>query len=523
MNGQGFRIQQTIEIINMNQLARSYQEYLGGKRHFAELKGGDFLIRYFLTEPLEGFKAPDNFPACCQWHKAIYDQAKVKLDNFPACCEPHKKLIGQPWFDKLDFSYLPDKLVNTITYTIHCIEICASSPNWYKEITDYIDYTVKSYGQLPAGYGAPLDLTQYLSCIEQNLPNKKELTETQKDKLLKFIEKYTDPEKERRPADINQLIDIYKQWLRLFPFNISYLSHLKLHFQRMLPIFCDPIETNLYTGISSTKLITKKELLKFLTDITKDIIGKLNALEAFKKGNLCDREKTRIELANARHQLNLEALVFDGKESEKSYLKVIKKWLKHEKKYINELTEILKDDYSTETFILNVIDGMQQLQSGDTNEHCLVLVRNNGEDRESQIRYWFRNFLKARYKGSDVTAEEENGCGRMDLKVFHLHMGIKIIEFKGWWNHDKKGVTKQLTNYLTDAQNEGFIFMINHLPKRDITEDYRKLVENELLGYKTGSWQTHSIPNTAMVYHETKHWSATQLKTIYHFILNVHF
>ncbi|HEY1009891.1 MAG TPA: hypothetical protein VGE58_07255 [Daejeonella sp.] len=521
MSEQAFTINQTVKIINMDRFARSYQDFLDGKTHFAEIDGKDFLFQAFDTHPLADFEAPEKFPYCCEWHERIYNQAREKFDEFPGCCEHHKKLIGQPWFNKIEYTYLPEKIVNTIAYTLHCIDTNASHENWYKEITDYVDYTVKSYGQFPTGYGAPLGVTQYLSCIESNVQDRESLNEIQKSEISKYIERLIDPVVKHRPADLNKLVDIYKQWLRVFPFNISYLSNLKSHFQRMLPILCGPFDTNIYTGLTSSKLISKKQLLRFLTDTTQAIIVKLNALEAFKSGNLSDREKTRIEIANARHQINLQSLAVNDKDSDKAYLKMIKKWLKHEKEYINELTEIFAEDYSTQTFILNVIDGMQQLQSGDTNEHCLNVVRNKGKDRESQIRYWFRNFLKARYKGSDVTAEEENGPGRMDLKVFHPNMGLKIIEFKGWWNADKKGVSQQLTNYLTDAQNEGFVFMINHLENRDITDDYKNLITNESLGFVSGSWQTRIVPNTAMVYHESRHKSATQVKTLYHFVLNV--
>src|SRR5690606_8845858 len=113
----------------------------------------------------------------------------------------------------------------------------------------------------------------------------------------------------RRPPDLNQLIGIYRQWLRLFPFDVSYLSHLREHFQRKLPILRkDTLATNIYTGISSFKVITKEELINHLTETTREIIEKVNALESFKKGTLGDKTQTAIELLDASQAVKLESL-----------------------------------------------------------------------------------------------------------------------------------------------------------------------------------------------------------------------
>ena len=279
-----FSITQDIEIVNLEPFAKSYEDYLNGKAHFAELHGRDVRFKAFDTQPLKGFEAPEKFPYCCQWHERIYEQAKEKLNDFPACCIGHKKLIGQSWFDKLEYAYLPDKTVYTIAYTLHCIDESAPHDSWYKKITDYIDYTQRSYGQFPWGFGVPLGLSQYLSCIESNIQDRESLNEHQKAELTKFLEKKLDPDKEKRAPDLNQVIDTYKQWLRVFPFNISYLSHLKPHFQNMLPIFCEPMETNLYTGVVSWVTGNKRRLkspmhaIKSTWKTFRSMIKRMNAL-----------------------------------------------------------------------------------------------------------------------------------------------------------------------------------------------------------------------------------------------------
>jgi hypothetical protein len=518
-----FKTHRNVTIINSDRFMNSYKEYLAGKTHFAELSGRDFYISAFETKPMPGFEFPKSFPNCCKSHKRIAKQALDRFNQFPFCCDLHKGLASTPWFDKTDYTYVPQKVLNTIVYTLACIAECINHENWYKEITDYIQYTIDSYGQFPFGYGGAAGINEYIGCIENNIPSIEGVSVKKKEQLIAFIDALGDKGWDNKQPDLNQLIDIYKQWLRIFPFELSYLSHLEPHFRKQIPILCGPFETNIYTGITSSKIIEKKELINFLTESTLAIIKAVNAVEAFKKNQLQDKVATRIEILNAKHKLQLETLSFKGKESENAYLKILKKWLKQEKEYVEELTDIIRDDYSTTTFILNLVEGMKLLQSGDTNEDCLVTIRNKGKGKETKFRHWFRTFLAARYKGSVVTAEEENGPGRMDLKIYHQHLGTKVIEFKGWWNRDKGGTTTQLINYLTDFEGDGFIFMINNLEQKDIVADYKDLVEQEGTAYEPASWLAHQVPNSDFAYYESKHKSAIKMKTIYHFVFNVNF
>src|SRR5690606_37846623 len=119
----------------------------------------DFFIHEYETQPIDGFASPEGFPNCCAYHKGLYQSAKATLDNFPMCCEAHRRLIDQPWFDKLNYAYVPDKVLNTVAYTDHCIQACINTEVWFKEITAYISVTVDSYGQFPHDFGPPLGLS----------------------------------------------------------------------------------------------------------------------------------------------------------------------------------------------------------------------------------------------------------------------------------------------------------------------------------------------------------------------------
>lgn len=521
MNSNKFQVNRTIRLIDYRRITNSWEAYSNGNVHFAELPSSDFEIKEFNTNPIDSYIEPDRFPNCCEWHEDIYKQAQRIFDEFPNCCPSHRNLIDQPWFNKIDYTYLPLKLVSTIAYSLHCIGANTNEPAWYKQITDYLDYTISSYGQFPEGFGSPLGLSQYISTIEQEVLYIDKLTDNQKYAILEFLEKFTVHRQLKRAPELNKLIGVYKQWIRIFPFEICSLGYLKPYYQSQIPII-SKMNRNMYSGEISNQIITNGELINNLSNITKSIIIHLNQLEEFKSSKRLDRQNTKIQLANAHHNLIQES-VLQEELSDKPYYKILDKWLLNEKKHINELEAILNEDYSTETFILNVIEGMQKLQRGDTNEKCLESVRKKLGNRESQVRQWFLNFLGARYKGSDVTAEELKGYGHIDLKLFHPNMGFKIIEFKGWWNSDKSKVSYQATKYLTDAESEGFIFMINDLKKKDIKEEYKMLIEQESDGYIEKSWKEIKIPNNAITYFESQYQSGTKLKTLYHFIFNAWF
>lgn len=511
-----------IEIVQPDSFVKSLLGLTRGDCYFAQISASDFEIKSFETVPVDGFDLPSNFPNCCESHDKLYQSALDLFNDFPNCCVAHRGLLSVSWFDKLNYTYLPLKLVKTIAYTLDCIKRSATSPTWHKEIVDYISYTVRSYGQFPTGFGAPLGVSQYINCIANNLDSITEISSTQNEQIRDHLFSFSDGKKESKASDIEILIDIYKEWLRLFPFEITYLQHLKPYFENLLPILQGPIETNIYTGVSSSRLSSKKTLLKFLKDVTLEILNRINTLQLYRDGQLNNQIETEIQLLVAKRNIEIEELKI-SKIDRKSYIKLLKSWLEEERMFVSQLRPLLHDEFSTDAFIHNLIDGIKLLQNNDTNEFCIMNVRKNGPNKESSIRYWFKNFLTARYKDAVVTAEEENGPGRMDLKIYHKLLGTKVIEFKGWWNQDKKGTPEQIVNYLTDFENEGYIIMINHLEKKDITVDYKSLVHDPITKMELNSWTENKIKNSDITFFESKHKFAVKTKRILHFIFNVHF
>lgn len=92
-----------------------------------------------------------------------------------------------------------------------------------------------------------------------------------------------------------------------------------------------------------------------------------------------------------------------------------------------------------------------------------------------------------------------------------------------WFIRISTGTTEQLINYLTDFESEGYIVMINHLEKKNIAGDYQQQVEDPDTKFVSGSWFVHTFPSSNFSYYESKHHLGIEVKTIFHFILNVNF
>jgi hypothetical protein len=510
----------TINVINPDTFIKAFDDMNCGKIHIAQISSEDFEIKQEETQPLEGYEIPKDFPNCCENHKQIFKIGAEKFAEFPNCCAAHKKLNKASWFKKTNYSYLPLKLVNTLSFTWHCIAKCLNNPNWHKEITDYIEYTKSSFGQFPDGYGSPLGAELYLYNLEKNIEAEKEIPIAKKEKLISFIKKYSEPIKEIEKTDINLLISKYKEWLKIFPFDISFLSHLKPYFERQMPILSGNGDTNIYTGLTGLKIKTQKELITFLVSTTLLIIKEVNTQQLYQKGLLNNSKDLQVEIVLAKRKIEIETLDKSDSLDRKAYIKLLKNWLKGEKEFLREISLLFKESKLHINFIEDLIHGIKALQKNDTNEPCIMNVRENKPDKETSFRYWFKNFFTARYKEASITAEEEKGSGRIDLKVSHKLFGDKIIEFKGWWNQDKRNSPEQICSYLTDFENNGYIFMINHLKSKDISVNYKNLVTQSDQNYIADSWKEHKFENTDMTYYESTHKFGVKEKVIYHFLFN---
>ncbi|MBX9784198.1 MAG: hypothetical protein K2X48_12990 [Chitinophagaceae bacterium] len=382
--------------------------------------------------------------------------------------------------------------------------------------------TIHSCGQFPKGYGGPLGVGRYVDYLKGFI-NSPKIVNNKKERLFNFLETYWENKPVSDQTDINLLYSKYQEWLKVFPFEISFFSHLKPYFEKQIPILKGKGDTNIYSGFTTFNIVSKDELLLFLSTVTKTIIKEINSSTLLQHGLLNNAKRTQIEIITANRKLQIEEIGNAKWSDRNGYIKILKKWLRGEKEFINEIVPLLSSLGNQENFIYDLIDGIKQLQENDTNAQCIINVRNDLPNKETSFRYWFKDFFKARYPDSEITVEEEKGEGRIDLKIIHKLWGTKIIEFKGWWNSDKSNIIKQTCSYLTDFEKDGYVFLINNLIEKDITQDYKDIVTNPDVFCTSAEWKEHKVGNTDFYYYQTSHKLGIKEKTLYHFIFNVHF
>lgn len=338
-----------INVINPEAVVKAFQDFTCGRVKIVEINCKHFEIEQKETQPVDGLVIPEKFPFCCGAHEQLFKIGVQALAKFPDCCDGHRRLKNANWFRKEKYSYLPDKITRTVTYTIGCVQSRIDRPNWYEDITDYIEYTVKSFGQFPTGYGAPLGLNLYLYNVEKNLETLKEIPQPKKNLLIDYVKGYTKkPKEESNKADLNILLITYQRWLKLFPFELNtYFGGLKEHFEKHLPFIDGKVQVNEYLKAAKGKLHTKESLFNALLNITSSLLTEINGVTLLEKGLINDAQKIQIELLGQERKQKLkDGYKNSSPHEDHRFRKMIKDWLQDERIYWKKIEPMIKDSSS---------------------------------------------------------------------------------------------------------------------------------------------------------------------------------
>lgn len=142
-------------------------------------------------------------------------------------------------------------------------------------------------------------------------------------------------------------------------------------------------------------------------------------------------------------------------------------------------------------------------------------IKFNNEDDYRTYFYHAFSILENVY----ISAEEVSKNGRTDL-MLKGEFGTKIIEFKIWGRNDYKEIIKQVVGYLTDFENEGYIFISNESQLKHIDSEYLAILKDEKMGL-VGQIETKMYGQTQFKYYESVHKIGMKSKRIIHFIYNV--
>jgi hypothetical protein len=314
---------------------------------FIEIDAEHFTLSAFETKPIEGYEAPTNketgeqFPNCCPFHKSVFEGAESWFSKFPNCCDQHKAMVSKWWYNKANYSGIAEKIVKQLSYTEHHISERINIDDWYKDITDYIEYNVSSFGHPAIG------LSLYLGNVQKYIKTtNSEIPKIKRQVLIEFIETYynspIDIDKTNK-TDLNVLYSTYQKWLKVFPFEISFFSTLKPHFEKQLPILNGKPEMNKYTGLAKAKMHTKSSLIDALLNLTNNLLTQINTTTLYEKGLLTEPQKIKLELVLNERKMKLkQGYVNSSKDEEQRYRKILKEWIADEKRFIDEVTPIVK-------------------------------------------------------------------------------------------------------------------------------------------------------------------------------------
>lgn len=303
----------------------------------------------FETQPTEGEHDFTTCEGCQKTLKKLIKRLTEKFEGnhkdgakpFPFCCTHHSELTKLKEFNRADFVGVPEMVARKIIYTNSHIKNSHQSQTYYKDITDYIDYTVESFGQMP-GNAEPLYLSDYFFYITDLLERNTEVEKGRKNRLLEFLKAYRTPT-ETPKTYFNILLGTYQKWFKVFPFEISFFSTLKPHFEKQLPILNGKPETNKYTGIAKVKMHTKSSLIDVLLNLTNDLLTQINTTTLYEKGLLTEPQKIKLELVLNERKMKLkQGYVNSSRDEEQRYRKIIKEWFADEKRFIDEVTPIVK-------------------------------------------------------------------------------------------------------------------------------------------------------------------------------------
>lgn len=342
-----------IQILNPDKFFEMHAKTCNGE--FAFLHSENFEIRFGEINPPENFKETKNFPNCCNRHTSIAASIEKYFLQFPSCCDAHKNLLTASWYKPENYREVPSKTLWAIHYCEFQLAEKIENEDWYKDITEYFEYCIEKFGQFPPGFGSPLGLQIFYSAlkfilsvhIKNNHYDAEKLTH-----LIEFLDKTLKPDSQAKPSEIELVINTYKEWLQIFPFEISYLSHLKDYFEKHIPILKGPKIYNRYSGLIKSNTVTQNEMLEILKNATTAVLQTVNGLTLFEQGKLTEIENKQLELINAnrKHELmDLEAISWD--DNKKKYVDLIKKWLADEKAYFNEIAPLLQKTLHNKVFI----------------------------------------------------------------------------------------------------------------------------------------------------------------------------
>lgn len=388
-------------------------------------QGGTFQLPYEIR-PADGEHSLESCEGCQKQLKNLLKKIKSGASTFPNCCEGHKRLHLLKEFKIDNYKGLEESISKKILFTYHHVINHIDNDDWFADFSNYLEYVIDSFGSFPQGYGSPFQISNYKAFVIDMITSQKgNLTsdkiskneiDSRLDQLLLHIENSFEPVDSKpqyqKNTDLNLVLATYDKWFKTFPFELSYFSHLKEKFSKSIPILKGDFKYNKYTGLSRASLHTKDSLTHFLFGLTKDIISSINGLKLYEKGLLTNVQNIKLELILKNRELELKELNSIDKSDKRGYIRVLKNWFITEKKFIEEISPLLKEKSNIENnepkltinqIALKLVYEGKSVTRANSNEVVNSFGHTSGDKLFNQFSYYSST---ANRKGSEQTKKK---------------------------------------------------------------------------------------------------------------------
>jgi Effector-associated domain 11 len=310
------------------------RDLLEGNKSFISFGENEIYSKPFSIEPPKGYQEPNCFPEGCNYHNGIKEYIEDWFRRFPKCCRRHESYINKPWFRRENYIDVPDKLFRSILFTEFIIYDQIETIDWFKNITDYIEYCLHAFGSPEVGADRYYSIIKnYVEQQDGKIPDDKIL------RLLEFLEiNYMGDNIDKKPtADMNILYATFQKWVKSIP-SIGPFKLIKSQVADKFPmnlILYDG-EYNPYLGVTKFRKRTNDELINLLIDLTRNTI--LSMTDSKWHAEFTSRtDDYQIVIMRENHLLKQKRLIQQYSKRERKYIKVIKQWLKNEKDFFKDL------------------------------------------------------------------------------------------------------------------------------------------------------------------------------------------
>ncbi len=285
--------------------------------------------------------------------------------DFPHCCEDHLKSFqdikewANAFLPEEEAMMLSKKTLYNLSNTESFILFTFNQDDWYEEISEYIEYTIWSFGSsINHAERYLLKLLGFINSIQ--IPNNYHKSRKLCDLTLLWLQN------SMFSRELFYLRRAFDRWFYFFPFELSFLHGLKDKY-------------DLFFGIVNNNFIDfdEESFMVELNKISDAILSNYNTINLYNQGSLVDPPKVRNELILSKRKLEIDIGFFepDGSPVKQDYREKILEWLSAEIKFITEISSFLeptiKEDH-TASLNHDVLAIIKNLEPFKFKEHIIM-------------------------------------------------------------------------------------------------------------------------------------------------------